>query len=42
MQVFRGMKRMTMQDSLTVLDESLPLVIGKWFILVHFFKNKKW
>ena len=35
------MKHMTRQESLTVLDASLAVVIGKRFIPVHPFKIEK-
>ena len=36
------MKHMTRLEPLTILDASMALVIGKWFISIHFFKILKW
>jgi hypothetical protein len=40
-QVFRSIEHITRQESLTVLDASLALVIGKRFIPAHSFKIEK-
>ena len=41
-QVFKSMKLIKRLELLTILDESLALVIGKQLILIHFFKIEKW
>jgi hypothetical protein len=39
---FKRMKDKTSQESLTVLDASLALVIDKRLISIHFFMMEKW